>query len=112
MLHVYPSRYANPMIFSDKDTFWVGQPSLELACHFGLVLAVEIAIFVPLGPWISAWKGPKWPKVSLSHALDTFWVGRPNLEQACHFGLVLAVEIAIFEPLGPWIGAWKGPKWP
>ena len=46
---------------------WAG-PSLELACHFGLVLAVEIAIFVPLGPWISAWKGPKWPKVSLSHA--------------------------------------------
>ena len=28
-----------------------------------------------------------------------------NLEQACHLGLVLAVEIAIFGPLGPWIGA-------
>ena len=29
-------------------------------------------------------------------AMDTFWVGRSNLEQACHFGLVLALEIATF----------------
>ena len=39
------------------------------ACHVGLVFAIEIAIFGPLEPWIGAWKGPKWPKVMLSHAL-------------------------------------------
>ena len=39
------------------------------ACHVGLVFAIEIAIFLPLEPWIGAWKGPKWPKVMLSHAL-------------------------------------------
>ena len=39
------------------------------------------------------------------------WVDRPKLEQACHVGPVLAVEISIIGPQGPWIGAWKGQKW-
>ena len=29
-------------------------------------------------------------------------------EQTFRFGLILAIEIAIFGPSLPWIGAWKG----
>ena len=34
-----------------------------------------------------------------------------SLEQPSHLGVVLAIKIAIFGPLEPWIGAWNGPKW-
>ena len=30
------------------------------------------------------------------------------LKPVCHYGLALAIKIAIFGPLYPWIGAWKG----
>ena len=42
----------------------------------------------------------------------TFQVGRSSLEQQSHLGVVLAITIAIFVPLEPWIGAWNGKKGP
>ena len=63
----------------------------------------------------------EWAKKVLSHALpcigvcygalDTFQVGQSSLGHPRHFGLVLALKIAIFGPLEPWIGAWNGQKW-
>ena len=45
-------------------------------------------------------------------ALDTFQVGQSSLVEACHVGLVFAIEIAIFGPCSPWIGTWSGWKRP
>ena len=93
----------------------MGRPSLELACHFGLVLAVEIAIFEPPGALDRCLESAKMaqshalPCIGLWYgALNTFQVGRASLAEACHVGLVFAIEIAIFGPSSTWIGTWSG----
>ena len=54
--------------------------------------------------WERGLGGTKMGKYVWYGAQGTFQVGRLNMEQACHFCLILAIEIAIF---GYWRGAWK-----